>query len=437
MSAILGVAGTAGVVAGGYFAAKLGEKLAETLADTTIQGTIQGIKTAWDSHASTSYVRAAAPAKVEPFVMVDEAVVGLAYTKDVMNTLQRIFSCNYLLAQAAQNQIGGISIAKRIDRFSPDRSLDVASRHFLSMESTDLLPIGVGPMAPESYALSLPIPGVPSGIDRYGALAEYVTGPIRPHSATEADDSDVRVAALLDKMSNEAKGDSGTPTSGSLGKAADVVINETASLAIGQIVDVKIVHEDRETTMPIHIRLRPISVSSKVVSGTFALQGASYKIGDRIRAFRVGEIGWKDLVFQTDAVREYRKLAKEDKNKFFRKTYERSNKNFLSHIISGKSSVGQMSSIILTTKDTVRDFEQQSGQRLNEFHTRQGIMEDSLTMMIAVIDTDFETLTVYLDSIDDESTYLISELKSKGKNDGNDMSALLNSLLEGRIPGRL
>lgn len=447
MSAILGVASTAGIVAGGVFAAKLTEKLADTLADTTIQGTIQGIKTAWDSHAPTSYVRAAAPAKVEPFVMIDESVVGLPYTKDVMNAVQRIFSCNYLLAQAAQNQIGGISIAKRIDRFSPDRSLDIASRHFLSMESTDDMPIGVGPMAQESYLLSLPMPGVPSGIDRFGDLAEYVSGPIRPHGAfgiepeqepvvePESEDTSL-VDQMLKRSSNESRqGESAK--SGSLGKAADVVINETASLAIGQIVDVKIVHEDKEATMPIHIRLRPISVSSSVVSGTFALQGTSYKIGDRIRAFRVGEIGWKDLVFQTDAIREYRKLAKEDKNKFFRKTYERANKNFLSHIISGKSSVGQMSSIILTSKETVREFEHKTGQRLGDYHTRQAIMEDSLTMMIAVIDTDFETLTVYLDSIDDDSTYLISELKPRGKNDSNDMSSLLNSLLEGRIPGRL
>lgn len=447
MSAILGVASTAGIVAGGVFAAKLTEKLADTLADTTIQGTIQGIKTAWDSHAPTSYVRAAAPAKVEPFVMIDESVVGLPYTKDVMNAVQRIFSCNYLLAQAAQNQIGGISIAKRIDRFSPDRSLDIASRHFLSMESTDDMPIGVGPMAQESYLLSLPMPGVPSGIDRFGDLAEYVSGPIRPHGAfgiepeqepvvePESEDTSL-VDQMLKRSSNESrKGE--IVKSASLGKAADVVINETASLAIGQIVDVKIVHEDKEATMPIHIRMRPISVSSSVVSGTFALQGTSYKIGDRIRAFRVGEIGWKDLVFQTDAIREYRKLAKEDKNKFFRKTYERANKNFLSHIISGKSSVGQMSSIILTSKETVREFEHKTGQRLSDYNTRQAIMEDSLTMMIAVIDTDFETLTVYLDSIDDDSTYLISELKARGKNDGNDMSSLLNSLLEGRIPGRL
>lgn len=437
MSAIIGVAGTAGIVAGGVLAAKLSEKIAEGLYNTTIHSTIKSIKSAWDSHAPSSYIRTAAPAKVEPFVMVDESVVYLPYTRDVMGALQRVFSCNYLLAQAVQNQIGGLTIAKRIDRFSPDRSLDVASQHFLSMESVDNRPIGVGPLAPESYSLSLPTPGVPVGIDRFGTLAEYVKGPIRPTTvyACEETEKDEAVANLLSEIeSNESsKGNSG----GLDQKSIDAVTKETANLAIGQILNLKIVHEDKEATIPVQIRMRPISVSSSVVSGTFALRGNNYTIGSRLRAFRVGEIDWKDLVFQTDAIREYRKLVKSDKSGFFRKSYDRANKNLIAHLLSGKSSIGSMSSIILTSTATVRDFEYKTGQRLSDFNTRQAIMEDSLTMIIGVIDTDHETLTIYLDSVDDENTYLIQDLKVKGKNDSDDMSSLLNSLLEGRIPGRL
>lgn len=440
MSAILGVAGTAGVVAGGVFAAKLSEKMAEYLYDTTLHNTLQGIKAAWDSHAPTSYIRAASPSTVSPMVMIDEAVSGLPYTRDVMGALQRIFTCNYLMAQAVQNQIGGISIAKRIDRFSPDRSLDVATRHFLSMESSTGAKLGVGPLAADSYALSLPIPGVPAGVGRYGDLAPLVPGPIVPYGyvVDTQEQEDDAIAGVLEAVSNESSDRSeGGKSDGGLTKSADAAVKENATLAIGQIVDVKIVHEDKSTTIPIHIRMRPITTSSEVVSGTFALRGKSYSMGDRLRAFRVEEIGLKDLLFQTDAVREYRKLVKQDKSGFFRKTYDRANRNFLAQIISGKASIGQMSSIILTSSDTVRSFEYATGSRLDDYNTRQGIMEDSLTMIIAVIDPNHETLTVYLDSIDDKSDYMISDLKPRGKNDGDDMSSLLNSLLEGKIPGRL
>lgn len=475
MPVILGVAGTAGIVAGGVFAAELSKKLASYLADNTIDKTIKSIKTAWDSHAPTSYIRAAKPVRVEPFVMVDESVVGLPYTKDVMRAIQRIFSCNYLMAQAAQNQIGGISIAARLDRFAPDRSLSVASDYFLrdvSQESVDLLPVGIGPLAPESYAFSLPAPGLPVGKERFGDLADFIKGPLQPISLEidETVERDLRVQALLDDVSEEAdkkrwhvrravdgkdgkdgvdgkdgkdgrdgKDGKNLPNrDGSLdGKSYDAVIKETANLAVGQILNVKIVVEDREATMPVHVRLRPISVAQEVVAGTFSLRGNQYTMGDRLRAFRVGEIDWKDLIFQTDAVREYRKLTSKDKSGYFRKSYDRANRNFLAHLMTGKSSVGQMSSIVVTSTDTVRMFENKTGGRIKDITTRQAIMEDSLTMMIAVIDPDHEIVTIYLDSIEEGTDYLISELKKGSKNDTDDMSSLLNSLLEGRIPGRL
>lgn len=463
MPVILGVAGTAGLVVGGVFATKLAEKMADLLVDSSVDGTIRSIKTAWDAHAPTSYIRAAKPVKVEPFVMVDEAVVGLPYTKDVMGALQRIFSCNYLLAQAAQNQIGGITIAKRLDRLAPDRSLDVATRHFLSMESADGLPVGMGPLSIDSYAFGLPVPGGAAGKERFGELADFVKGPVQPvtFEIDEETLKNLRVQSLVDEVSQEAKapgkrhiilakgdkGDKGdrgpagakaVSTNGGFDRTTiEAVTRETANLAVGQILNVKIVVEDKEATMPVHVRLRPITVSSEVVSGTFALKGNQYSIGDRLRAFRVGEIDWKDLVFQTDAVREYRKLARQDKSGYFRKTYDRANRNLLAHIMTGKSSVGQMSSIMVTSKDTVRTFENKTGSRLSDVGTRQAIMEDSLTMMIAVIDPDHEILTVYLDSIEEGTDYLISELKTGSKNDREDMSSLLNSLLEGRIPGRL
>lgn len=429
MSAILGIAGTAGVVIGSALAASLTNKIADELANTTIQGTIQGFKRIWDSHAPTSYARMASVTKIEPFVMVDESFVNLPYSKEVMQAVQRVFTSNYLLAQASQNIIGGVSISKRIDRFTPDRSLDVASRHFLNMESDS--PVGVGPYAPEAYLYSLPIPGVPSGLDRFGDLKQYIPSPTGlPHLeglSVESAIDDVVTASTINPAERVNTGICDPSKT----------LREIGSLAIGQIVNIDITDGKERATMPIQIRLRPIGVSSAVVAGTFALRGKDYTIGSRIRALRVGEIDWKDLLFQTDAVREYRTLARQDKGGFYRKTYARANKNFLASLLTGRGSVGEMSSIIITTTDTVKDFTRQTGNRLSDFKVRQSIMEDTLTMIIAVVDVDHETLTIYVDGIDDDASYLISDLAIGGKNDGNDLAKLMNSLMEGHIPGRL
>lgn len=449
MSSIAGLATTAGVVVGSAFTAALATQLADKLASTSIQGTIQGFKRIWDSNAPTSYMRAAAPARVEPFVMIDESVVGLPYIKDVLNAGQRILICNYLLAHAATNSIGGINVARRLDRFAPDRSLDVATRHFLNMESSQNK--GVGVYSGESYKHGLPFPGAPVGVARFGDLAQHINGPILPDDTYSPESVFDKVFDKVEGLSDKAaphldKYDEYTKPASKLKPGKDLMsgsanvqktVNEVSSLVMGAIVDVKITNGTQEATIPVQIRLRPVGVASEVVSGTFALQGKDYSIPNRLRALRVGEIDWKDLVFQTDAVREYRQLAAKDKNKFFRKTYERSNKNFLASMLTGKGSIGEMSSIIVTSVDTVRDFERKTGQRLADFRTRQKILEDTLTMLVLVVDPDSETVTVYMDSIDDEATYLVSDLKVGGKNDKNDLGELMTALMGGRIPGRL
>lgn len=428
---VLGLAGTAGVVVGTAFTAALTSVLAEKLAQETIHGSIQGFKRMWDSGAPSSYMRAAAPARVEPFVMIDESVADLPYIKEVLNTGQRILICNYLLAHAATSNIGGLNIAKRLDRFAPDRNLDVATRHFLSMESDTRR--GVGVYSGESYKYGLPVPGMPVGLARFGDLAKHVPSTVALNNGYSPE-------SVFDKVFENAEADPNAAKT----TVRDIqkTITDVSSLAMGVVVDVKIIGTDvdgkgTEATIPVQVRLRPVGVSSEVISGTFALQGKSYSIPDRLRALRVGEIDWKDLIFQTDAVREYRKLAAKDKNNFFRKTYERSNKNFLATMLTGKGSIGDMSSIIVTSTDTVSKFERSTGQRLADFRTRQQILEDTLTMIIMVVDPDSETVTVYLDAIDDESTYLISDLKMGGKNDKNDLSELLNTLMSGRTPNRL
>ena len=455
MSSVLGLASTAGVVVGTAFTAALASKMADKLAESSLQGTIQGFKRLWDSNVPSSYMRAAAPARVEPFVMIDESVVGLPYIKDVLNTAQRILICNYLLAHSATSNIGGVNVAKRLDRFAPDRSLDVATRHFLNMESSTQR--GVGVYSGESYKYGLPIPGMPVGIDRFGDLTQHI--PKSRNLSTDYSTESVfdkvlsasdSLGATLDKHNQRTDaptgpamprpprtGRGGNGAAAGNGAAIQKAIQEVSSLAIGSVVDVKINGNGQEATIPVQVRLRPVGVSSEVISGTFSLQGKSYSLPDRLRALRVGEIDWKDLVFQTDAVKEYRQLVSKDKNNFFRKTYERSNKNFLATMLTGKASIGEMSSIIVTSTDTVSKFERSTGQRMADFKVRQRILEDTLTMLILVIDPDSETLTIYMDSVDDEATYLISDLKMGGKNDKNDLGELMTALMGGRIPNRL
>lgn len=417
--------------AGGFTALAIAtaavNRVADKVAATTLDKTINTIQAMTDTAGPKSYVRASAAVRVEPFVMLDAEFVELPNAKDVVNLAQRFITCYYLLSHSADNSIAGVTIGQRMSKFSPDRSLLDASKTFMNNR---------GVYSTESYQFGLPSEHSVPSFERYEKLM----------SKNEILSLEHRYAEELISRQNEL-GAPGTNKNGdplpqqrikTSGMNVDKVVSESVNLAIGQIVNVEINHGGEKIVTPVQIRLRPMVVPPEAISATFALRGKSYSLPARLQQQRVGEIGWKDLVFQTDRVREYREIAIKDKSGFFRQTHARANKNFLATMLSGKASVGEMSSAIITTTNTVKDFERKTGLLLSDFKTRQRILEDTMAMVILVVDPDYATVAVYLDTIDDKNAvYNLSDIKMGGKNDGNDLTQLMTSLLEGRLPGRL
>jgi hypothetical protein len=66
------------------------------------------------------------------------------------------------------------------------------------------------------------------------------------------------------------------------------------------------------------------------------------------------------------------------------------------------------------------------------------MFEGGLMMLLFVIDPDMETLTIYTRDIEDYGVYTMSDIKSAGPSSGNtDLSEIMRSYLEGKVPGRL
>lgn len=401
---------------------------ADRVANTVLDGALLTAQSMLRNDGSKSYVRASASVRVEPFVTMDERFVEMTdISKDVVNLGQRLFTCYYLLAHAAHDIIDGAAISERVSRFNPDRNLMDASA---SLIADGRRRSNMKLYSSESFSLGLPEPGRVHGLDRFGPLmSDEQFYSVENKLATQVANARRDIEDTAIQSAN---------TSVDTKKAIETMVKETANLAMGQVVDLTVSSNGVSQTVPIHIRLRPLTVPSDVMEGTLSLRGKSYALTERLRAKRVGEIDWKDLIFQTDRVKEYAKLSKKDKSGFFQKTHNRTNKHFIGKLLTGKGSIGEMSSILILARETVIEFERNTGLRLSNFTARQRIMEDTLTMLIMVVDQDFETVQVYLDSIDDNSAeYRISDIKMGGKNDSNDLMKTLSSLIEGRIPGRL
>lgn len=386
--------------------------------DTGIDSAMKALTTTLE-RSPGNYVRATQSVRVEPFTLIDTRAARYANIKDVLNTAQRLFTAYYLMAVAADTTIEGIKVSKYLDRFAPDRSAGAAT---LSMLST------------ESYQFGLPFVGEAAGLDRH---SNYCTEAALPQSVQSNPTGFSKVLDVAGDLAFQAE--LKAKQSHNLGMSSSVAaatVKDIDNLAVGQIVDVNIVRGDKKATLPVQIRLRTIGADPHVIKEILALGGEDRSRSARLRKLRVGEITlWRDLVMNQDYIDRYRSAALADKSGYFRAAYKRSNKGLLATLMTGETSVGVASSICITTRDTIRDLETVIDGRIDDFSTRQQIFDDSLMMLLFVIDTDHDTVTLYTRDIEQSGVYAMKDLKGGGKS--NDLTDIMKVFMEGRVPGRL
>ena len=413
---IAGIIGAAGKIAlagagiaGAQLAYKASERVADKLVGTGVDKAIDAMVLAWSRGATQSLASYGQSLRVEPYTLLDSRVVRLPYIKDVLNLAQRHFSCLYLMAQASDNTIGGVRVSKRLDKFSPDRNLQAATAGFLQGNG------GRNWLSAESYQFGLPSADGLTGLDRFSSFC------------TEANDP----TKGSDKEASEKSG------VGFSNKSAQV-LQDVSDLSIGQIIDVTVTDGNQTGVLPIQIRLRTTAMEPHSLSELLALGGEDNSHSAQWARFKVGDLGdWRNLVFQTDRIDRYRRAALADKSGYLRKAVARDNKALLATVLTGTPSIGAASSICIISKETQREAEELMSGRLSDFATRQSIFDQGLMLLLFVVDADHETVTIYTRDIDHQATYAIRDVKQSSGEAKSDLTDVMRSYLEGRIPGRL
>jgi hypothetical protein len=417
ISSILSAAGhvakIGGIALGGHLAYRASDQLASKLVDTTVSKAIDAIINAWSRGAGQSLASYGQSLRVEPYTLLDSRLLRLPYAKDVLNIAQRHFSCLYLMAQASDNTIDGIKVSSRIDKFSPDRNLQAATADFLQGRG------GKNWLSTESYQFGLPFPNERDGLDRFSSYATEAAMPGKPLDQKAKEEEVKRQSVAF--ATNTAK-----------------AIQDVSDLSIGQVIDVNVTNGKQSMVLPIQIRLKTIGMEPVSLAELLALGGEDNSTSARWMRMRVGDLtGWRNLVFQTDRVDRYRRAAVADKSGYLRKAVSRDNKALMATALTGEPSVGAASSICLISKETAREAEELMNGRLSDFATRQSIFDQGLMLLLFVVDADHETVTIYTRDIDDSVTYAIRDVKSSSNESKSDLTDIMRSYLEGRIPGRL
>lgn len=324
----------------------------------------------------------------EPLTVVSKDCANLDYLPDVLNTLASIYSGYFLQAVAILTKVNDIEVVRILDRLNPDRD----SSGFLLQ----------GRMATESIESQL------SGNYQYSL-------PTRRIMALEQD------VPSIDRENQKT-------------------IYETANLAVGKLLNVRIVVNGKDNEpvvrdIPVSVRLAPAILDEETISYIFTHRKMDTGFVERYHSWRSGRIQLvRDLVFCQDLINEYRRAAMKDTTGTLNEIVRRVNNARSFGLLTNNPSLAVASNIYVLSKDSARFIEQKCGQKFSSTQGRNKILEDTYAMIVAVIDPEWEQVTFYFRDIAQASTMKIKSMKSSGSNKGPDIGDVMKTLLEGRAP---
>lgn len=347
---------------------------------------------------SGSLVRLTKVLRVEPFCIVDKTLrqhPDIVPTMKVLNTLfAAYFSQGFQLIQ----NVGRIDVVGTLDQLNPNRDLGSNASKFVGKQVTEYV------LDRQSYRDGLPRPGMnPDTAQRSGYVfnAEDDERPVEGNNVVDARKS------IMDDMVN---------------------------LSVGKMLDIEFNDGEHKAVFTLAIRLLASSIQRDLMVSTLALGAKDNSLKERWYLYRDGSISMRELLTMKDLIAEHRNNLINDQSGFYSAVVSRRNKNTWSAILSGKPSLAEASTIAILDGNTAKMLEIKVGGKLDNFALRQRIFEETSLMLMAVIDQDYDMLTIYHDSIAEPTELSMSAVRTASKNNNVDVLKMLQAFKQGLSP---
>lgn len=360
------------------------------------------------SARSDSLVEFTKPTRVEPIVLMDDRVVNLSFTPDIMQSLTSIFSGYYLQAVALSVNVGRVDVIDLLDRVNPNRSLDdnavkgvLNVGRFADMQSAS------------TYTHSLPVPGETSGLEHFGM--ENVLEDVRDaYRGDESERGDDLVKSTKDSI-----------------KAAQ----EVSNLSVGKLLEVEVESDGAKAVFPVSVRLITTAAPPKGVVHTLSLGQRNTGVKERFHAWRSGQLEFvRDLVLCQDLIDAHKQGLMKDTAGMYATSIKRRRSNKLSALLSGNPSVATSSNIVVIADQTRKELEREIGGRIKDFRTREKMFKATYAMLLVVVDPEWENVTIYHRSIETPTELSAGDLKQSSRGSGPDVSEILKAYTLGNSP---
>jgi hypothetical protein len=229
-------------------------------------------------------------------------------------------------------------------------------------------------------------------------------------------------------------------------EAANIIEIEkkVAHLASGKVIEFDFIVSEKDgkpvtVTVPIHVSLMPNTVTSAVADAFLTLNFAQ-STGRRWKKVKAGEISlFRDFLLSRDLVAKYAKAMREDDTNALKTMMDANNKargkKFKKVANGGVGSNNIASSILVFEKRTFDRAANEGGFDFTNPKDRQTFFNASLSMLIVVVDTMYDSIDIYYNGMDQFSTFTYRMIEKSGSaKDSIDMKTVMATLAKGSAP---
>lgn len=392
-----------------------------------------------------SLIRFTKSTRVEPIALVDQRISHLPFMPDIMQSLSSIFTGYYLQAVSLAVNVGRVNVIKLLDALNPTRDVsDAAAAAIVDNISSNEAHM----LSLESYRYQLPVPGQAVGLENFGDHLDDIHRDRRARKKaykrlgadvlTAVKNSETGKAAVDDAKEylEKSKLYHGSDKSKvEFGKDTIRAVHEAVNLSVGKLVEVTVSDDGKSATFPIAIRLISTIVSAPILVHILGDGSRNVSAKERYHAWRSGQIEFiRDLVLCQDLIDEHRAALMKDKSGVYGQILARRAGNSTAAMLTQTPSIGTASNLVVLSKQTVKELEQQIGGRLSDAKTRDKIFKNTYIMIMVVVDPDWEQVTFYHRGIATPTQLSIRELKTANKSTGPDIAEILKAYQLGQNP---
>lgn len=380
---------------------------------------------------SDSLVDFTSGARVEPTMLFDVSLTTIPFISDVVATVHSLYSALYLMAINLDNDVRGVNIRSKLDKFNPDRSIIQAGREFLIASREDFTSGYTAALTSSQYI----------GLPRAGDLTRNEIFKITPSVEAKGDNyTDDDYEMVDDGKGGKKRGKLKDTWKAAIGKTSDMnkLLTDVSNLAVGKVFEVEIGSGSEVARVPVRISIAPMPATPANIQDIVTVGTYDTTFRARWREIRAGRAKfWRDGIFALDRIDAYAQSAMKDKSGYLKEMQRRSGKSAAAFALTGEPSPSTASAIIMIHSDTAEKMYRESGIDLDDYKSRQSLFERTYAMILCIVDPDWESATFYYRNMATSTKVRASEMKTSSKGNGADVMELMKVYMSGSAPGRL